>query len=208
MKIRLSMITLLIMILCVEIMAMKPAVISLIEKKYNQNSTIQSQFDLTIFWSVREKSEHKTGTMIIAPQNKFRIELNDEVFVSNGDRYWYYNSKTAQVTIENVKKIDVSSLPSNLLQKYLTEYNYSEKEKTGSVVVLEWNKEPNENSVYTSIEIWAEEKTGVIKKIQITDRNSNVNTYTFRRTIFGGKISGKIFDFKVPKNAQVLNNYD
>lgn len=196
------------MIFCIEIPAMKPAVISLIEKKYNQNTTIQSQFDLNIFWSVREKSEQKTGTLIIAPQNKFRIKLNGETFVSNGDRYLYYNSKAAQVTIENVKKIDISSLPSNLFQKYLTEYNYTEKEKTGSVVVLEWIKEPAENSVYTSIKIWAEEKSGIVKKIQITDRNSNINTYTFRRTIFGGNISEKIFDFKVPKNVQVLNNYD
>jgi outer membrane lipoprotein-sorting protein len=194
-------------IFCIETSAAEPAIMPQIRQKYNQKATISAQFDLDIFWSVREKSEHKTGSLIIAPQDRFKVELNGEVFVSNGDKFWHYTKSTSQVTIENVAKIDLSSLPSNLLQKFLFNYSYIEKEKNASGTVLEWKKDPADNSVYTSIKIWAN-SSGVVTKLQMTDRNSNINTYTFHKTIFGGQVPAGTFDFQVPKNAQVLNNYE
>ena len=192
---------------CFELSAAESAVMSQIRQKYNKNSTIRSQFDLDIFWSVREKKEHKTGSLIIAPQNRFKVELNGEVFVSNGDRFWHYSKSISQVTIDNVARIDLSSLPSNLLQKFLFQYKYVEIEKNGSETVLEWKKDIAENSVYTSMKVWAS-NSGEVTKLQMTDRNGNVNTYSFHKTIFGGKVPAGTFDFQVPKNAQVLNNYE
>ncbi len=194
------------MTFCFGLFASDPAVLTLIKKKYNQNSTIQSQFDLNIYWSVREKSEQKSGSLILAPQNRFKIDLNGETFVSNGQLLWHYNKNVAQVTIDKLSKIDISSLPSNIFKSYLTQYSYIEKQKTGSEVILEWKKNVAENSIYESITVWAVEKSGIVNKIQTVDRNGNINTYTFRNTIFGGKLSGKVFDFQVPKNVQVLNN--
>lgn len=197
----------LVVFFCFEASIAEPAIMSQIRQKYNKNTTIRAQFDLDIFWSVREKNEHKTGSLIISPQNRFKVELNGEVFVSNGDKFWHYTKSTSQVTIENVAKIDLSSLPSNLLQKFLFNYIYIEIEKNASQTVLEWKKDPADNSVYTSIKIWAD-SSGAVTKLQMTDRNSNVNTYTFHKTIFGGKVPAGTFDFQVPKNAQVLNNYE
>lgn len=198
---------LLLTVFCFEASAAEPAIMTQIRQKYNQNTTIRAQFNLDIFWSVREKSEHKTGSLIIAPQNRFKVDLNGEVFVSNGDKFWQYTKSTNQVTIENVAKIDLSSLPSNLLQKFLFNYTYIMLEKNASQTVLEWKKDPADNSVYTSIKIWAS-SSGVVTKLQMTDRNSNVNTYTFHKTIFGGQVPSGTFDFQIPKNAQVLNNYE
>jgi outer membrane lipoprotein-sorting protein len=192
---------------CFDLSAAEPAIMSKIKQKYNQKTTISAQFDLDIFWSVREKTEHKTGSLIIAPQDRFKVELNGEVFVSNGDKFWHYTKSTSQVTIENVAKIDLSSLPSNLLQKFLFNYTYIEVEKNASETVLEWKKDPADNSVYTSIKLWAN-GSGVVTKLQMTDRNSNINTYTFHKTIFGGQVPAGTFNFQVPKNAQVLNNYE
>src|SRR5665647_985529 len=109
---------------CFEASTAEHAIMSQIRQKYNKNTTIRAQFDLDIFWSVREKNEHKIGSLIISPQNRFKVELNGEVFVSNGDKFWHYTKSTSQVTIENVAKIDLSSLPSNLLQKFLFNYIY------------------------------------------------------------------------------------
>lgn len=206
MKIRSIIFSSFILTFCFSLFASEPAVLTLIKKKYNQNSTIQSQLDLNIYWSVREKSEQKSGTLVLAPQNCFKIELNGETFVSNGQLLWHYNKSIAQVTIDKLSKVDVSSLPSNIFKTYLTQYSYTVKQKSDSEVILEWKKTAQDNSIYDSITIWAVEKSGVVNKIQTVDRNGNINTYTFRNTIFGGKISGKVFDFQVPKNVQVLNN--
>jgi outer membrane lipoprotein-sorting protein len=197
----------LLVLFCFDVSAAEPAIMSKIRQKYNEKTTIRAQFDLDIFWSVREKSDHKTGSLIIAPQNRFKVEINGELFVSNGDKFWHYTKSPSQVVIENVAKIDLSSLPSNLLQKFLFNYTYIELQKNASETVLEWKKDPADSSIYTSIKIWAS-SAGAVTKLQITDRNSNINTYTFHKTIFGGQVPTGTFDFQVPKNAQVLNNYE
>jgi outer membrane lipoprotein-sorting protein len=193
---------------CLEAAAAEPSIMALIRKQYNPNMTLQTQFDLDIFWSIREKTEHKSGSITIAPQNKFRVEINGELFISNGQQYWNYNKKVSQVTIDDVQNIDISSLPSQLLQTYLTQYTYVEKGSSGSDIILEWTKDSADKSVYTAIKIWANRSTGIISKLETTDRNSNISTYTFRKTIFGGKIPKGEFNFEVPKNAQVLNNHE
>lgn len=167
--------------------------------------SFQTQFDLDIFWSIREKNEHKTGTLYLNPQEKFRIDLGGETFVSNGQTYWHYNKKVNQVTIDRAVNAELPFQPSELFRKYLS-YNFTQVEKTSSETILESKTDPSEKSAYLSIKVWADNASGKINKLQLTDRNENVNTYTFRKTVFGAKIPAGVFNFDVPKDAQVLNN--
>ena len=204
---RVSYIALIISVLCGYSFVADASVIDKVRQNYSKNSTIKLQFDLSTFWSVREKNEIKTGSLILAPKDRFRVELGDDVYISNGDKYWQYNRKVSQVTIEKVRNIDVSSLPSGLLRQFLSNYTFVEKAKNGSLIQLEWVRDPADQSSYTAIKLWVDNK-GIISKLEATDRNSNINTYTFRKTIFGSEVSSGTFEFKIPKNAQVLNNYE
>jgi len=57
------------------------------------------------------------------------------------------------------------------------------------------------------LKLWADTKN-IITKIETTDDNSNVNTYIFSSIVFNQKVSSKMFAFQIPKNVQVLDNYE
>jgi outer membrane lipoprotein-sorting protein len=181
----------------------EPTVLDLIRKKYNSKTTIQTQVDLVIYWSVREREEKKSGKLVVAPGDKFRVDLGSETLVSDGETYWQYSKKNSQVIIKHLDDIDLSWHPSQLLSKFLTGYSYQEKGKSGSETVLFWSAENDSESFYTDITVRAETKTGKIKKLRLTDRNGNIHTYIFKKTVFGVKIPVEVFRFEIPDEVQV-----
>jgi outer membrane lipoprotein-sorting protein len=45
----------------------------------------------------------------------------------------------------------------------------------------------------------------VISKCVMTDRNGNLFTYTFTKTLFGKKIPKEEFEFAIPTTARVID---
>jgi outer membrane lipoprotein-sorting protein len=168
--------------------------------------TFSFKFELSTYWSVREKTDEKTGSLIVAPDNKFNVTLGDETYISNGDTLWSYNKKASQVTIQNVKKMDLSSLPSGILSQFLHKYTFVPR-VVNSSTVYEWAAENGTKSRFTNLKLWANNKN-IITKIESTDNDSNVNTYIFSSIVFNQKVSSKMFAFQIPKNVQVLDNYE
>lgn len=189
------------------VFADEPPIMKKIRQNYNPDSSIKLEFDLSIFWSVREKTDKKSGSLILCPGNKFSVTIGDEQHISNGKKYWHYSRKASQVTIENIKTINVSSLPSGILQQFLTKNKFTQKADSGSIKVLECAADTAKPSSYKSIILWADKK-GIITKLQTRDKNDNINTYTFHKSILNARVSSEAFEFHVPKNVQVLNNYD
>jgi outer membrane lipoprotein-sorting protein len=87
-----------IVILVSQVFSNEPAVMKLISKKYTPGSFIEAQFQLHTWWSVREREETKKGKIFLAPQNNFRVELGNDILVSDGKTYWQYNKAGKQVS--------------------------------------------------------------------------------------------------------------
>lgn len=199
-----SVIILLITVFSFNAFSSEPEVLALIKKRYNPQATIEAQIDMTLYWSVREREEKKSGKIALAPEEKFRVDLGSETLVSDGKTYWQYSKKNSQVIIKNLSDIDLSWHPSGLLSSFLTGYPYEIKEKSGSETVLFWSAgTENTTSDYTDITVTAETKSGIVKKLRLTDRNGNIHTYTFKKTVFGAKIPAEVFRFEIPKEVQV-----
>ena len=187
-----------------QVFSSEPAILDLIRQKYNSLTTIQAQIDMTLYWSVREREEKKSGKLAVSPGDKFRVDLGAETLVSDGVTYWQYSKKNSQVIIKNFQDIDLSWHPSQLLSSFLTGYSYKEKEKSGSETVLFWNTDNKDSdSFYTDITVTAESKSGIVKKLRLTDHNGNVHTYIFKKTVFGAKIPAEVFRFDIPDEVQV-----
>jgi outer membrane lipoprotein-sorting protein len=181
------------------------SLLALVRRNYNQETSIESKLTQTIYWSVREKEERKQGSIILAPDDCFRVTVGSETYVSNGKTIWTYNSRANQVVIRNLADVDLAHHPSRLLTAYVEAYPFREKGRTGGTAQLSWSSDTS-SAVYTSIRLWVEIKTGTITKCVLTDRNKNLFTYTFANTAFGRKVSKEAFDFVIPKNAQVVDS--
>jgi len=195
-----------IVILVSQVFSAEPEVLKLISNKYSSGSFIEAQFQLHTWWSIREREEVKNGRIFLAPQNNFRVELGNDILVSDGKTYWQYNKAGKQVVIDNFCNLELSYHPSQLLSTFLTGYPYKEVEKSATRTVLKWSADDSTKSQYKEIEIQVITKSGELQKLKMTDRNDNIQTYSFKKTVFGAKIPKEVFTFEVPEDAQVLDN--
>lgn len=176
----------------------------LIQQKYSPKTSFSIDFDQTIYWSVREKTSKKSGTIAIAPVDKFRIELAQETYISNGVVCWQYSKKNSQVVIRSINDIDLSFHPSNLLAAFLAKYTFTEKQE-GDIITLS-AVDTATDADYKSVTITASGASGLVKRLIFTDKNDNVHTYIFRKTVFNTEPDPTLFEFEVPSDAAVIDH--
>jgi outer membrane lipoprotein-sorting protein len=186
--------------------AEEPAVLKKIRGNYTGTRTIYITFEQSIFWTIREKTTRKNGTLIIAPGNKFNVKFSDEVLVSDGTTYWQYSRKNNQVIIRKVKDLDLSSLPANILSSFLTRYTFRIKERKAKTTVLEWSDDTKDTKSYQHVSLAVFNETGIVQTLSFTGNNGNIHTYTFKKTEFDRAVPEKTFQFKAPADVNIVDN--
>lgn len=189
----------------------EPPVMALLRKNYSGKNAVTATFDLSIYWNIREKEEKKSGELLIAPGNKFKVTLGKEAFVSDGKIFWQYSEKNSQVLIRDFSDIDESTVPSRFLLSFLSNRAFAEKQRNGSTVELFWDDKGKGAAAsgvvgdYTSITAVVDEKAGIIKTLKLTDKSENIHTYTFKKTAFDKPPAADTFQFKTPKGVETLD---
>ena len=188
----------------VDATARPESVLSLIRKNYSPESSLSTQFALTIFWNVRERQEKTKGNICLATGNRFRVQADGESWVSNGQTFWNYSPGSQQVVIKRLADVDQSSLPSQIFNRYLIEFHFRAKEDRDGIVELSWNND-TASGPYTSILLRTHGQTGLIDRCVMTDHNGNTFTYVFSGTQFGRNFSKETFEFAIPKSAHIVD---
>jgi outer membrane lipoprotein-sorting protein len=177
-----------------------------VKQKYSLKSTMQSQFDLNIFWSVREKQETKSGKIYIAPGDRFRVELSGQTMISDGRNYWEYNKKSNEASVKKLSDIDSAWHPSKLFTSYINKYSFKETGRNSKETILTWEAGPESRESTKEITLWVRTADGIVNKMRIVDNSDNVQTLTFKNTVFGKVIPQEVFSFDAPKNVKIVDN--
>jgi len=183
-----------------------PPVLAALREKYAAGLTLRAEFDLEIFWKAREKTERKSGVLYAAPDDRFRLELGKNVWVSDGRTYWQYSAATSQVVIKKLLDVDLSMHPSQIIETYLFKYSYSVSEQNEKQAVLSWRASAADAGTDArAVTIWVDVKKMTLKKLLIVDRSGNESTYTFKKMITGEQPPASAFTFDVPQGVSVLD---
>jgi outer membrane lipoprotein-sorting protein len=180
----------------------KSDLLTQLKKTYSTESTIKADVQLKVWWQVREKEETKKGSLLITSQDKFRITLGNEVYVSDGATVYQYHSVTKLLQIKNLRDIDRSMLPSYVITSFINSYPLKESSRNDKETVLAWKADTSAHSPYKSIEISVDTKN-CMKVLKLIDNNENVFIYTFTKTEFGGTVPKGAFEFETPSDAQI-----
>lgn len=181
------------------------SIVGNLKEKYGPEKAANLAFDLTIFWSVRERYEKKSGELIYSPGEKFRLTLGNTSWVSNGQTYWQYSKKTNQVVIKSLLDIDLSLHPSSMMQSFLS-YTFSTYSSDDKTIVLKWEGDSkNSDLPYKKIVINVDRKKMEISELTVIDDDGNESRYTFKKAKFGGAEPASIFEFSIPEGVDVLD---
>lgn len=181
------------------------SILNELRKIYGPKNSATLSFDLTIFWSVREKYEKKSGNLVFSPGEKFRLTLGNSTWVSNGQVYWQYSKKTNQVVIKNLLDLDLDLHPSSMMQSFLS-YPFTVHASDDKAIVFQWRGESkNSDFPYKKIVVNVDKKEILINELIVTDDDNNESRYTFKKSKLGGVVQASVFEFEIPEGVDVLD---
>ena len=157
-------------------------VLDKVRKKYEAYKTLELNFSLAIEVPGQDKDTQK-GTIAQSGQ-KFRLDMEQQVIVSDAKTTWVYLKKNNEVQINDADPADSESgflTPRDLLKRYQKgDYLYAITDKTmekGKPVTQIEFKPVDKSSEYAKIRLSIDEKGVAIK--QVTAFAKDGSRYTF-----------------------------
>ena len=154
-----------------------------LRKKYADYKTLEAAFTLVIEVPGQAKETQK-GT-IGQEGEKFRLNMDQQVIVSDGQATWVYQKKNNEVQINNAEPAGSDNgfmTPKDLLSRYQKgDYLYSVVDKItegGKVLTQIEFKPKNKSSEYSKLRVSVDEKAGAIKTVKAFAKDGSRYTFT------------------------------
>jgi len=181
--------------------------VSKVEKSVREAKTIEIDFEEWFLWKMTDEENVLKGKLLMSGDEKFRIETEDQILISNGETLWTYNKPANRVLVDRLAETDEALLPRQLLLRY-TEGYMVQKLPDESVygksckVLLFMNKEGE--SYYTRWQVWIDPETHFPAKLMQEDLNGNQNIYFLKSVKAGIALDPHLFQFAIPEDAEVI----
>ena len=178
-------------------------ILNSLSEKTKSYKNISIDFDFKYENELEDIREKKSGKIIIENE-KFKLEIDDQIIVCNGKDQWIYSKETNEVQILEYDRTNEFMNPKNLLNIYEQGYNYRyDKEieidsKFYHLIDLFPNEENNE-IIKISLAISKDEN--MVKKIEAFESNGAIYTYTVIKSRYNRK--NLKFDFNTSKYENI-----
>ena len=182
-------------------------IIAKVQSKYDDIENIFAKFTQSIRYKVSKIEQENTGTIYFKKKNKYRIESEQQVVVTDGVTSWAYNAKNKQVIINKYKEDAKSLSPEKLLFSYPKDYysSYIGEEKVLKEEMYVLKLTPKEDNTSTgSIKVWINHDW-LIKQVEVVDMNKTITRYTMKELKIDKGIPDTQFQFSVPAGVDVVD---
>ena len=158
-------------------------------KSYNY---MDVDFDFNFLNTTQGIDENQKGNIKIH-DNKFRLDLNQQLIISNDSIQWIYLKESNELQIMEYDSEDNMLSPNKLFTIYENGYKsqYVELFENQHIIDLF----PVERNEFKNIRIYIEKDKIQLKKIILYDKNGGSFTYSITKFLTDAKIDDKSFLF-------------
>ncbi len=179
-----------------------------VKRAYDNIKDAELEFSQRTMFEI-SKVEHKTsGTLIIKKQNKYRVEQQNSVLVTDGVTVWSYNPANKQVLIDKFKIDERSLTPERVLTAAPKDYYSSVlgKEKVGKTETVLLKLVPkDEDSMVRVMKVWVDESNWMFRKVEIEDVNGRQTTYTVSNIKVNIGVPDSRFTYQIPNGVEAVD---
>ena len=183
-------------------------VLKKLQKRYETINDATVEFHQSTKFSLSKAEQISEGTVYMKKGAKYRVETEQRTFVTDGETVWTYSPVTNQVLIDHFEETPRSFSPEKFLLKAPTDYSatFLRKEESSSGVSFVLKLVPkSDDSFIQSMRLWVQDKTWLIRKVEMLDQNETETTYEVRDIVINSGIDDKRFRFDVPAGAEVVD---
>ena len=122
--------------------------------------------------------EKKSG-VIFVEGDKYRIEMEGQVIISDGKTIWTYLEDSEEVMVSDVGSNEESISPTQILSKYNNNYKakFGNDKKYKNSNLKEINLKPNDKNNYEKMSVIVNSSKLSLESFSVYDFNGNVFTY-------------------------------
>jgi len=184
-------------------------IIKKLKDNYNKLKTLSAEYTQTFHWKLADNIHQQKGSIWLKGTEKFKIETEDQLIISDGKTIWTYSQFNNQVIIDNVRKSDEEvTLPRDIFLNYSEQYrpNYLKEDKIDNqnCYVIELFAK-TEDIFIKYMKIWVNIKILVPMKIQQVDINDNENTYLLKNIQINEQLNDNFFVYKIPEAVEIID---
>ena len=164
--------------------------LSLNTKSY---SYMDVDFDFNFLNTSQEINENQQGNIKIS-NNKFRLNLNEQIIISDDSTQWIYLKESNELQIMEFDSEDEMLSPNKLFTIYESGYKsqYIELKDNDHIIDLF----PIESSEFKNIQLHINKEKIQISKIILFDKNGGSFTYSITKFITNTVFDENLFKFK------------
>ena len=180
----------------------------MIENKYKSLKDVSMKFTQTAKSEIFSTEKKIRGEMYLKNPDKFRIDTPSQSIVTDGEILWLFSERNKQVTIHKLKESKNIFKPNEYLYNFRANYNpeLEKEEKLDKTSCHKLVLSPKkENLFITSLTIWVDQKTLLVKKLEYRDMNDNWVTFLFDKVKINSGIKDSEFVYSPPKGIEVVD---
>jgi len=183
-------------------------IIESLRKKYASIDDAVVKFEQTVKYGVSKFEQSFSGTFYFKKKNKYRIETEQQIVVTDGVTSWLYSKVNNQVIIDKYREDKDISSPEKFLLSISDEYIpvilRTERNEGKKIYILKLTPR-DENSSIESAKIWVVEGDLQITRVEITDISGTVTTYSVKSIKINSGVEDSIFKFSIPSGVKVVD---
>ena len=171
------------------------------QNKYKTVKSFTADFAQETKSNLNKDTYKNSGKIYFEKINKFRIEFQGQLLITDGTSVWNYNKKQNKVVITNY-----NSEPSVFsLDKYILDYPkdceatyFNQAQKILLLKPKKKGMDFKDIKIYTS-------NSQIMSRIEFTDANGNYYSFEFSNVKLNEKINGQQFTFITPKGVRSVD---
>jgi outer membrane lipoprotein-sorting protein len=167
---------------------------------------IYIEFNLMIENKNQNINEKQEGIIEIAKE-KFRLQLEDQFIVNNGESQWIYLVDMNEVQIINNSDLNELMNPINIFTIYERDYKYNYVGTTSEngLQIQNINLFPKTSKEFIKINIEIDASKNQLRKIKIYDKNGGTLSYKIKKISVNTKLEPFIFDTKNYADIEIID---
>ncbi len=179
-----------------------------VEQRYNHTGSLQVLFRQSYTKAGRTRPA-ESGILDLRKPGRMRWDYSDpkgKLVVCDGKTMWMYTPSENRVEKQSLKETDDLQGPiAFLLGKLHFDKEFKNIQGTPVGADMRITAEPkSDNLPYTAIEFLVAAPEGRIRTVKVTGFDNGVTEYTFDQEKMNPKLEDKLFQFQVPKGAEVV----
>ncbi len=178
-----------------------------VQKVYEKLENVCADFTQTFFWKLTEETQKAKGRICAKGGDKFKIETDEQLIVTDGKTLWTFNKLNNQVVIDHAEN-STSDNPfiKDFFKKYLTDYSpFPDEEHAAKDLACVLLKAKTDDQFIRQLRLWIDKKSKMILKIEQVDLNENTTTFELSNIDVNAPLVSKNFIFEPPADAEVID---